>query len=415
MNETKNIIFGLEFGARQSQICYYDRQQKEPVSIAPKVGSNQYAFPTVLSKKPGEDVWHMGLEAEFFSSQQGEILVDSLYEICLEEKSAHIDDRDIEPCQLLAVYLREVLKMSGAPKPARQLGALMVAVKELNGPMVRNFKKACRLAGLSSSQCFIQDLEESFYYYVMHQKREYYSRRVAWFTFSRREVSFASMTMNERVRPILVQIEKGKSISMPEEPREKDMAFYQLIADSLGTDAYSSIFMVGEGFEKEWAVRSVPLLCKNQRKVFYGNNLFVCGACYGAKEKAEDHSLKNYLYAGNSLVRVNVGMYMMIQGSEAYYPVIEAGVNWYEVIRDFELLLDGPKQLVFFVRPMDGETKRKYAMELPGLPERPNGTTRLHIHVEYEAPQDCVITVTDLGFGEMFPSGKKIWKEKISW
>lgn len=415
MNETKNIIIGLEFRPRESQICYYDRQEKEPISISPKVGSNQYWFPTVLSKKPGEDVWHMGLEAEYFSTHQGEVLIDSLYEICREEEMVLVDGKEMEPAALLAQYLLEVLKMSGASDPVRQLGALMVVTEELQGPVVRNLQKAWELAGLTRVPCFMQDLEESFYYYVMHQRREYLSRKVAWFTFHRNEVSFASLSMNHRTRPVMVEIKKGKHITLPADPDEKDQAFYQLILDSFGTDFYSSIFMVGEGFAKEWAVRSIPLLCRNQRKVFYGNNLFVWGACYAAKEKAEDHNMKGYLYEGNALVRTNVGMEMIVQGTNAYYPVVEAGTNWYETIKDFEILLDDMDRLVFLVNPMNSETKTFYSMQLPGLPKRPPKTTRLHVHLEYESSKICVITVKDLGFGEMFPSSGKSWEEKVSW
>ena len=32
MNETRNIIASLEFGEKESQICYYDRKEKNPVS-----------------------------------------------------------------------------------------------------------------------------------------------------------------------------------------------------------------------------------------------------------------------------------------------------------------------------------------------------------------------------------------------
>ena len=36
MNETRNIIVGLEIGKNQSQICYYDRREKEPISVSVK-------------------------------------------------------------------------------------------------------------------------------------------------------------------------------------------------------------------------------------------------------------------------------------------------------------------------------------------------------------------------------------------
>ena len=56
MNEVRNIIVGFDFGEKVSQLCYYDRREGEPVSLAMKVGTGQYTFPNCLSKKPGEGV-----------------------------------------------------------------------------------------------------------------------------------------------------------------------------------------------------------------------------------------------------------------------------------------------------------------------------------------------------------------------
>ena len=54
-------------------------------------------------------------------------------------------------------------------------------------------------------------------------------------------------------------------------------------------------------------------------------------------------------------------------------------------------------------------------MGLPGLPERPNKTTRLSLSLAYVSQKDCQIVVEDLGFGDMYPSSGKIWKELVQW
>ena len=52
-------------------------------------------------------------------------------------------------------------------------------------------------------------------------------------------------------------------------------------------------------------------------------------------------------------------------------------------------------------------------MSLPGLPPRPNRTTRLQVCLECQSETVCKITVKDMGFGEMYPSSKKMWTETI--
>lgn len=415
MNETRNIIIGFDLGSKTSQLCYYDRKEKEPISLSPKAGSNQYQFPTCLSKKSGEDIWHYGFEAEYFIREKDEISIDSFYEACHQDELISVDGQMRHPWEILAIFLEEVLTMLGVADPIRQISAIMTTTKELTGPMVRNLQKAYERVGFTKSRCFLQDYEESFYYYVLNQKTEYRNRKIAWFTFEEEEVAYAHLVTDNKTKPILVTIEKGKTISLPSDSLGKDLQFYQLIHESFKTDNYASVYIVGEGFEKEWAKRSIPLLCKGQRHVFYGNNLFVKGACCGAREKVEEKNLKNYLYAGSSLVKYNIGMEMLVQGNNAWYPVIEAGKNWYESVKEFEIILDDKKELIFRVYPMDGKTATSYSMQLPGLPKRPNRTTRLHILVAYESPTVCVITVKDLGFGEMYPGSGQVWTEKMSW
>ena len=91
MNEVRNILVGFDFGEKVSQLCYYDRREGEPVSLPVKVGTGQYTFPNALSKKPGEDEWHFGLEVEYFVEQQDEIAVDNLYTLCLEQETVEVD------------------------------------------------------------------------------------------------------------------------------------------------------------------------------------------------------------------------------------------------------------------------------------------------------------------------------------
>ena len=97
MNETRNIIAGLEIGKEQSQLCYFDRKEREPISVSVKAGSNQYLFPTLLSKRPGKETWHYGIEAEYFSRQEMELPVTGLLGIWNQDQEVEIDGEKYTP------------------------------------------------------------------------------------------------------------------------------------------------------------------------------------------------------------------------------------------------------------------------------------------------------------------------------
>ena len=125
--------------------------------------------------------------------------------------------------------------------------------------------------------------------------------------------------------------------------------------------------------------------------------------------------MKGYRFLSDSLVMTDVGMEMRVMGSPTYYPLIEAGNNWYDSKTSCELILDDTEELVFVVSTYDRSEKRRVGMMLPGIPVRPNKTTRLRLELQYISATECKVTVTDLGFGEMFPSCGKVWTETVEW
>lgn len=415
MNEIRDILLGVDFGRTISQICYYDRKADEVLSISMKVGTNQYEMPTCLCRRIPQNDFCVGLEAEYFAREHGGILIDNLYELCETEEPVSLDGEEVEPFRLLAVFLEGMLKFLGMAEPVKNIRCMGIAVPSLHKSLLKNLQEACGLLGFRKGQFQILDYGESFYYYALSQKQETWNRYVGWYDFQGDQVSFRRLAMNIATKPVLVRLEQAVTTMLPAEPEDRDVSFYQFVQETLKTDLYSSVQITGDGFSRDWAVKSVNALCRNHRKVYGGNNLFAKGACEAGRERLEKKDLKNYLYLSESLVTVNVGMDMMIMGSPAYYSLIEAGRNWYECRAEYELILDNTEELVFSVNPMGEKGKKRIVMLLAGLPERPNRTTRLHVRLVCRSPRLCEITVEDLGFGELFPSSGKIWKESVEW
>ncbi len=223
------------------------------------------------------------------------------------------------------------------------------------------------------------------------------------------------MTLDGSSKPVVVKLEEPVETELPEEGEKRDSEFCKFVQKTLGKDLFSSIQITGEGFSQDWAVQSVKILCFQKRRVFYGNNLFAKGACAAGKEKLEDKVLKGYRFLSDSLVMADVGMEMRVMGSPAYYPLIENGNNWYDCHASCELILDNTEELVFIISTFDRPEKRRVGMMLPGIPHRPNKTTRLSLELHYVSQKECRVTVRDLGFGEMFPSSGKVWTETVEW
>lgn len=415
MNETRDLIIGIDFGKEYSQICCYDRKAGEPRSLPVKVGTSQYETPTLLCRRKDHGEFCIGLEAEYFAREKGGFLIDHLFELTDGEEGVQIEGEEKKPWELLAGFIHEMLKFVGVMDIVRNTACLAITMETLNARQLDNLKKACKSLGFSEKRCMFLDYEECFFYHVMTQKLETWNRSVAWYDFDQDHVSFRKMVIGSGQKPAPVHLEEKIETDLPEEGEERDAAFAAFIRETLGTDLYSSIQISGEGFGQEWAEKSVRILCFQRRKVFFGNNLFAGGACAAGAERFIARKLQDYRFMSSALVLTDVGMDMRIMGAPAYYPLIEAGTNWYECSASCEMILDHTKELVFVVAKAGEEEKKRISMPLPGLPQRPDKTTRLLLQMEYVSQDTLCITVRDLGFGEMFPSSGKVWRETAQW
>ena len=415
MNEIRDLIVGIDFGKEYSQICYYDRKGDEARSLSMKAGGNQYEAPCILCWRPEQKDYCVGLEADYFVREKGGVMIDDVYGICEKSDSVLVEGQELAPWEILAQFLQGMLKFLGVAELVKNTKCVAVTLPGLTEIQVENFQKAFEIIGFPHEKYMLLDYGESFYYYVLSQKRETWNRSVGWYAFSGDTVDFRKLTINGASRPVLVKLEDPVSTKLDPENEIRDVEFCRFVSKTLGKELFSSVQITGKGFDQQWAQQSVKILCHQGRKVFYGNNLFAKGACIAVKDRLEDCKLKGYRYLSDSLVVADVGMDMRVMGSPAYYPLIEGGSNWYECSAGCELILDDTKELVFTVSLPDETEKKRVAMALDGLPERPNRTTRLALTLKYVSPKECEVTVRDLGFGEMYPSSGKVWKELVRW
>lgn len=409
----KNLIVGIDLNRNESQICYFERETQDAVAAAVKVGSARTTFPTKLSWIPDTGEWYYGLEADFFAEQKNGVPVDCLYDLCADGTSWSAEGREFSGGELLALFLERALTMLGVTDAEREITGIMITVPSLTRAFVGAIRDAYERLGIPRSRGYLQDYRESFYYHTLYQKPELWTKKVGLFHFSEEGVRFSSLEQNHATRPVTVTVKEGGYTALSGTGKEKDQQLLRFTEESLGSELYSSVFLMGAQFDPGWAVRTTQSLCRGQRKAFSGDNLFAKGACFAVREKVEERRLKGYLYLGNDLIRCNIGMDMKVNGAPVYYPLVTAGVNWYETGKECEFLLDGTEELIFQVSRMDSHQKQRFSMQLPGLPKRPAGTTRIRLSIAYESPTFVRIDAEDLGFGELFPTSGICWHETM--
>ena len=78
-----------------------------------------------------------------------------------------------------------------------------------------------------------------------------------------------------------------------------------------------------------------------------------------------------------------------------------------------ELILDGQDYLEFIITPPDQRKRKTVKIVLEGFPKRDEKTLRVLLEIGFLDERTMTVTVTDQGFGELFPSTGEVLRQEV--
>ena len=195
------------------------------------------------------------------------------------------------------------------------------------------------------------------------------------------------------------------------EAGSEDEVFSRIIPPAFGKQIITTVYLVGEGFETGWMKQSLQLLCQG-RRVFLGKNLFSKGACFAAM-RMDDTKPQQFVYIGEHEMKCNVSLKVYERGNLSFFTLVTAGVPWYEAKGNCEVVIDGTPSIDFWIQQPNSREARIETVTLSALPERENRTTRMIIDAVPRSDHDVLVTLTDVGLGELVPGTGKKWEYEL--
>jgi hypothetical protein len=262
---------------------------------------------------------------------------------------------------------------------------------------------------IESSRLMLIDRNECFYYYALCQRPELFLYSCALFDYSGNNMVSCVLTRNQATRPQVVNLDVVNHGQLGD---SRDEIFDEIIADTFGSKLFSSVYLVGDGFDGDWMKQSLARLCKG-RKVFMGKNLYSKGACFAGfiKDGKKDWP---FIYIGDNDLKLNLSLKILDNNVMKFLTLIDAGESWYDCKGECEVILDGEPEIEFYIQRPDSREAHTDVLELVDMPKRENRTTRLRIEASPISDVAVSIVITDLGFGEISPSSGKSWEHTIS-
>lgn len=435
--EKRNLKYmvGFDLGDRDAQISFCSTQQEEAESVPAVAGTQQYNIPVVLCKRTGTSQWLYGREA-LQAAQAGEgTFVEELFSGAVADKKTVIEGTEYDALTLLTLFVKKCFGLFSVIAPLDKIEVLMFTARESDTRVIEVVKKVVEALGLKNTKVFFQNHEESYYYYLLHQTHEFRlacsvildfeeTLRVYLLEWNRRTTPIVSFVTEQEFPECKQPLWSEEGMEKRRQMEALDKEVLEYVISVFQNRTITSVFLIGSGFQEDWAAKSLQYICRN-RRVFKGNNLYSKGASYGAMEKfCPTKEGKEYIFLGREKLKTNIGLQVLREEKEAYLPLLDAGINWYDAICEKELYLESGNSFQVTLTPLtnvflEKETAGKYPVryeriELSGLSERPEGAVRLRITMNMKDSKVLHIKTEDLGLGEIYPSSGLVWEQDIS-
>jgi len=288
---------------------------------------------------------------------------------------------------------------------------IMVTVPGLERLLSTRIPQALTMLGIPRKNIYLQDHQSSFFWYAVNQRKELYSADVALIEETGGKIRGYVMHIDRSKSPALVSIEQRQTLQLSENDRggleedawqkEKDRRFFEFLKKVFERKNVTTCYLIGHFFDPEKAPRSFSFLTSG-RHAFMGDNLYSRGACYAAMERCALLPARDMLFMGRDIITDNISMYLRVKGKEVYYPLISAGINWYEAHCECDIIPDGERCITLRTKPMTGGEETAHMLVLDSFPERPSRASRLRMTIYFTDAKTCCLEAEDLGFGGFF-------------
>jgi hypothetical protein len=423
---SEKMIVGIDISDEYTQISYCGHDSGDNVdTLSLTAGGENFNIPTVLCKREGVNQWLFGRDALKMHASEGGILLKNLVSLAADGELVHVEGMGIEPVSLLTLFLKRCLGLLAQMQPSDRIAGLMMTCSRPTPQMTAVLTEAARGLSLKTDKIFVQGYDESFYSYILHQPEDVWKTGALLMDYSDEVICTSYLKCNRHTTPVVVHIDEEETPFLAYRPVDAENAADRPIAAELAAmdrdflkicenvcsdRTVSGVYLIGEEFSDQWMKESLKYLCRG-RRVFQGNNLYSKGACYGMLEKLKaSEAGRAYVFMGKDRLKSNVGMKFKDKDGENYYPVLDAGTNWYEAEKSLDFYVQGGNTVEIYISSLVGRGNKLAQIILEELPD---GLSRLHAAFSLSDASHMIVEIEDMGLGAMRAATHHVWKEEI--
>lgn len=393
----RTLILGVDLGDEKTQIAVYDRKTREPLLIGQTEENPDALMDTVISVEGQEP-----LTGFLGKIRRGEDI--------------EVDGAHSHPVNVLAYYFRKTLALTRQQYPGETIRQLVITVADATQEFVQVIYEALQKIGIGRERALVLGHKQSFLYYVLYQKKEIWVNDVGLFDNTGNTLKYFQMQVDRSKTPILVGVHErdySDALALSDMgDNHRAAVFENIVYGAIHKQLLSTLYMTGRGFEGDWAEGVFQKLCIG-RRLFKGQNLYVSGACYAAREFADTPRLGDYLLLDEEMIIGHVVIQAYADADVQELLLAKAGTPWYLVDEEVDVIPDEDTEIMMTVKNVFDQSEKQFLLDLEPVLTRVDRHCRLGLRVRFASPKTCVVTLKDKGFGELFPTSNRIWEKSF--
>ena len=410
-------IVGIDFCRDFTQLCLYNSTNNSADAVHLSSDKQSTRVRSAISFSLEQNDWVV--YSVLHEHRAGIEVVDNLYDLAMGSEPVVINGTEYTPSYVLERFFARLFYCVDREMNPLDIKGVVVTVADNAQTLTDNISAALESYGVENGRYRVCDHIESFMYYVVMQNKDIWINDVGLFDFGQEGLKFFVLHFGRKQQPLAVVAESTDfsdtvrySMLQEKDDIRIKYAFESVCGIMLHKQTVSALYATGDGFEGSWSDEILKKISTG-RRIFRGQNLYVKAAAYTSHLFFEGGS-ENYLVIGEDALKSSMAL-RAVSGKELKEVTFgEVGQKYTLAGGKVDVILDNTNEIDFMIRNALKKDSFCAIMTLEALPVRKNKTNRVSVEVRFPSRNEAVVTVKDVGFGNIRKTDFRIWEQVIN-
>lgn len=420
MAEERTLLLGIDITDEYVMLSYFN-EAGDHVCASLEDNATHYRIPAAICRLAGEggqNEWVFGQKALYAKEVNKNLFFDHFLTGIKDDEIYCVSEQSLTCVTLLESFFRLVLRALQKLTGGLIIKGIAVTCESSDEKVLNGIKEAFEGLGIGSDRFRIVSRSEAFMNFILSQNRNISINDVGLVDFRSDSCVFYRLSFKHNVEPLVIVAEKSDvsdrlSMDMLQGDEEKLVYNFKTTMTQLfGKQPLSAVYFTGVGFESTWADETLKGFCVSDRRIFKGQNLYVMGAgnaaAYIYNDDREEHVFidENGLQSSIAIRAYKDGDFEEVMLANIGQPYTTAGAQ-------LEVILEDTNEIALIIHNVRKKDYKCAIMTLETMAERADKTVRMQIRLRFPDRDNCIVTVKDMGFGEIHDTNYRIWEQII--